>query len=267
MPLTTAASLFANASWLCQYSQRNTPGEDQVKQYGLVLFDIDGTLTRTQNGFIPFNEAFLMTFGFPGDIRTVIPDGNTDPLIVDEIFAKAGQKPGGGEAWEQTFAINLRDSYARAIRDGKTTVSALPGALDLVQALGSFPGVYPGIVTGNFEATARIKLEAAGLGAYFRLGAYGNDARERTDLLQIAKKRWDASAGEPFAPERCIVVGDTPKDLDAARGKRMKCVLVGTGRYAVDVLLSCGPDACLPDFKNTAATVETLLGLLESAAH
>ena len=64
-----------------------------------------------------------------------------------------------------------------------------------------------------------------------------------------------------------IVVGDTPKDLDAARGKRMKCVLVGTGRYAVDVLLSCGPDACLPDFKNTAATVETLLGLLESAAH
>lgn len=238
-----------------------------MKQAGLILFDIDGTLTRSRNGFIPFNEAFLKTFGFPGDIRSVIPDGNTDPLIVDEIFAKAGRKPGAGEAWEQTFAINLRDSYARAIREGRTTVRALPGALELVQALGSFPRVYPGIVTGNFEATARMKLEAAGLGGYLRLGAYGSDARERTDLLQIAKKRWDERAGEPFAPERCIVVGDTPRDLDAARVKRMKCVLVGTGRYAVDVLLSGGPDACLPDFKNTAATVETLLGLLESAAH
>ena len=55
----------------------------------LLLFDIDGTLTRTQNGYLPFNEAIFNTFGFYGDIRAVVPDGNTDPLIVQEIFHKA----------------------------------------------------------------------------------------------------------------------------------------------------------------------------------
>ena len=55
----------------------------------LILFDIDGTLTRSQNGHIPFNEALLKTFGVYGDIRTVVPDGNTDPRIVEDIFSTA----------------------------------------------------------------------------------------------------------------------------------------------------------------------------------
>ncbi|MBM2804414.1 MAG: family hydrolase, partial [Deltaproteobacteria bacterium] len=55
----------------------------------LILFDIDGTLTRTENGYLPFNEAIFQTFAVAGDIRTVVPDGNTDPLIVKDIFAKA----------------------------------------------------------------------------------------------------------------------------------------------------------------------------------
>ena len=245
----------------------NTLGEEPLKQAGLILFDIDGTLTRSRNGFIPFNEAFVKTFGFPGDIRSVIPDGNTDPLIVDEIFAQAGREAERSRAWQDAFAANLCESYGRAIREGTTTVSALPGVLELAKVLARVPRLYQGVVTGNFEATARIKLEVAGLDGYFRLGAYGSDARERTELLQIGKKRWDEKVGEPFTPESCIVVGDTPKDLDAARLNRMKCVLVGTGRYAVEVLLTCGPDACLPDFKNTTETVETLVGLVESAAH
>lgn len=251
-------------SLLC--GQRDTPGEISLKPDGVILFDIDGTLTRTRDGFIPFNEAFLRTFRFPGDIRTVIPDGNTDPLIVGEIFANSGRKPQEVEARHQTFAIQLRDSYARAIREGKTTVRALPGVLELVQALGNFPGVYLGIVTGNFEGTARVKLEAAGLGGYLRVGVYGGDAWNRADLLRIAKRRWEEMAGRPFGPQRCIVVGDTPKDLEAARANRMKCVLVGTGRYSGEQLRACGPDACLKDFSDTDAAVTTLLTLLRFPA-
>jgi phosphoglycolate phosphatase-like HAD superfamily hydrolase len=55
----------------------------------LILFDIDGTLTRTQNGYLPFNQAVFTTFGIPGDIRTVVPDGNTDPRIMQDIFMAA----------------------------------------------------------------------------------------------------------------------------------------------------------------------------------
>lgn len=237
-----------------------------MKPNGLILFDIDGTLTRTRNGFVPFNEAFLRTFRFPGDIRTVIPDGNTDPLIVDEIFANSGRNPEEGEARQQTFPIHLRDSYARAVRERRTTVRALPGVLELVEALGEIPGVYLGVVTGNFEGTARIKLEAAGLGSYLRVGVYGSDARNRADLLRIARRRWEETAGIPFGPQRCVVVGDTPKDLEAARANRMKCVLVGTGRYSGEQLRACGPDACLKDFSDTDAAVRTLLTLLRFPA-
>src|SRR6266511_1575013 len=101
----------------------------------LVLFDLDGTLTRTQNGYAPFNEAILKTFGVAGDIRSVIPDGNTDPQIVREIFAKANveMKIDDGQ-WGQ-FAKNLRRSYTRALREGTTTVRSLHGALELLATL------------------------------------------------------------------------------------------------------------------------------------
>ncbi|MFB3062912.1 MAG: HAD family hydrolase [Candidatus Binatia bacterium] len=73
----------------------------------LVLFDLDGTLMRSHNGFIPFNQAIEKTFGFPGDIRTVIPDGNTDPVILEDIFSAANVKFDiTVEQWE-AFAENL----------------------------------------------------------------------------------------------------------------------------------------------------------------
>ena len=98
----------------------------------LILFDLDGTLTRTQNGYAPFNEAILETFGMVGDIRSVIPDGNTDPQIVREIFAKANVEIEIDDGhWEQ-FAKSLRRSYSQALREATTTVRALPGAPELL---------------------------------------------------------------------------------------------------------------------------------------
>ena len=72
----------------------------------LVLFDVDGTLTRTHNGYLPFNEAILQTFGIAGDIRSVVPDGNTDPRIVEEIFAGAKVEVAIAVEHFQQFAIN-----------------------------------------------------------------------------------------------------------------------------------------------------------------
>jgi phosphoglycolate phosphatase-like HAD superfamily hydrolase len=56
-----------------------------------------------------------------------------------------------------------------------------------------------------------------------------------------------------------VVVGDTPKDLEAARANGMKCVLVGTGRYALEELALYSPDACVADFTDTAAMIDLLL--------
>ena len=124
----------------------------------LLLFDIDGTLTRTENGYLPFNDAILKTFDFAGDIRTVVPDGNTDPLIVQEIFTKAGVEVAvGTEQWLQ-FTAQLASSYRDHVARGATTVRPLPGADALLQQLDGVAEFHSSVVTGNFEATAQVKL-------------------------------------------------------------------------------------------------------------
>jgi phosphoglycolate phosphatase-like HAD superfamily hydrolase len=58
-----------------------------------------------------------------------------------------------------------------------------------------------------------------------------------------------------------VIIGDTPKDLDAARQNNMKCVLVGTGRYPLEELQYWQPDACLPDLTDTQGVISILLNL------
>jgi phosphoglycolate phosphatase-like HAD superfamily hydrolase len=224
----------------------------------LILFDIDGTLVRTQNGYLPFNEAVFKTFGIDGDIRTVIPDGNTDPLIVEDIFSRAQVAIDCQEGDWQRFTVFLRECYHHHVRQGTTTICALPGAIALVRELSLSDHLTPSIVTGNFEVTAEIKLEAAGLAPYLRRGAYASDSRHRIDLPAIAKRRCEERLGREIAPDHCIVIGDTLKDLTAARHNRMKCILVGTGRYPIEELLYGAPEACLPDLTDTAAIMNLL---------
>lgn len=224
----------------------------------LILFDIDGTLTRTQNGYLPFNEAVGATFGLDGDIRTVVPDGNTDPRIVEDIFAKANVQVRCEDADWLRFTVNLRERYHHHVRQGTTTIRPLPGAAALLRALALDNGFTASVVTGNFEATALIKLEAAGLAPYLRRGAYASDSRHRPDLPAIAKARFEETTGRKLDADRCIVVGDTPKDLEAARQNLMKCVLVGTGRYPIEELQYWQPDRCLADLSDTAAVIAML---------
>jgi phosphoglycolate phosphatase-like HAD superfamily hydrolase len=225
----------------------------------LILFDIDGTLTRTHNGYIPFNRAILDTFSVAGDIRSVFPDGMTDPRILEEIFARAGVKIAISTDHLFQFALNLQKSYMGALGEGATTVRALAGVAALLERL-SVDGLFAqGVVTGNFEVTAGIKLKAAGLTSHLSFGAYASDSSHRPDLPAIAKQRWQTSAGRDIKCERCIIVGDTPKDLEAARANGMKCVLVGTGRYPVEELQYYAPDACVADLTDTAAITDLLL--------
>ena len=225
----------------------------------LILFDIDGTLTRTQNGYIPFNRAILDTFGVAGDIRSVFPDGKTDPRILEEIFVKAEAEISVSGEQLGRFSMNLARAYTGALQDGTTTVGALGGAPELLERLSAQGEVALGVVTGNFAATALIKLQAAGLAYRLNFGAYASDSSHRPDLPAIAKQRWEMSAGRLIGAESCVIVGDTPKDLEAARANSMKCVLVGTGRHPIEELRYHGPDAAIPDLTDTGAVIDMLL--------
>jgi phosphoglycolate phosphatase-like HAD superfamily hydrolase len=225
----------------------------------LILFDIDGTLTRSQNGYIPFNRAILDTFGIAGDIRSVFPDGMTDPCILVEIFAKAEAGISITDEQLGRFSKNLAVTYAAALQAGTAKIGALRGVPLLLEQLSGRREFAQGIVTGNFEATARIKLQSAGVAEHLGFGAYANDSSHRPDLPAIAKQRWENRAGRHISAGCCVVVGDTPKDLEAARANGMKCLLVGTGRYPVEELRYYSPDACVADLTETAQIIDLLL--------
>jgi phosphoglycolate phosphatase len=225
----------------------------------LILFDVDGTLTRSQNGYIPFNRAIRDTFGIAGDIRSVFPDGMTDPRILADIFAKADADVTLSEELLARFSTNLAAAYAAALKNGMTTIGALGGALRLLEGLAGRQEAALGVVTGNFEVTARIKLQAAALDGRLGCGAYASDSGHRPDLPAIAKQRWEKATGRYVSAGSCVVVGDTPKDLEAARANGMKCLLVGTGRYSIEELRCYAPDACVADLAETAEIIDLLL--------
>ena len=117
------------------------------------------------------------------------------------------------------------------------------------------------ILTGNLEPMAAVKLAAVGVDAHFRLrGAYGGDHEDRNALPAIAAARIAEQTGRDFAPERYVIVGDTPRDVEAARAFGMRCVAVATGHFSVDALAACGPDAVLPDL----CTFESVLALIHN---
>src|SRR4030095_2711977 len=69
------------------------------------------------------------------------------------------------------------------------------------------------------------------------------------------------ATGRSLASNQCVIVGDTPKDLEAARQNEMRCILVGTGRYPIEELLYWHPDGCLADLTDTASVLSMLAGL------
>lgn len=228
----------------------------------IVLLDLDGTLLRSRGGHVAFNQAILRTFGFAGDIRSIRPDGKTDPMILQEIFDAAGQRIEWGPADWQTFSGHLEECYKRAIAEGETRVQPLVGVPELVRELAGLPDLHLGVVTGNMEVTARLKLQAAGVGEHVGPGAFGSDSARRNDLPGIAMERWRRHLNLPVEPGHCVIVGDTPRDLEAARTNGMKCLLVATGRYhTLEELRGLEPDCLLPDFSDTRGAVDALLRL------
>ena len=201
----------------------------------LLLFDIDGTLLL--RAFVEHRralaEAVREVFGVadpgPAAVRAA---GRTDGEIVREICVLGGVDAARIGAGAADFRAACARAYARLcppdLRD-----RLAPDAVRVLGALAARPGMRLGLVTGNLEAIARIKLERAGLEACFEagLGAFGSDAEDRSALPALARRR----AGAPRAPyprERTVVIGDTPNDIACARADGVRAVAVATGPYA-----------------------------------
>jgi phosphoglycolate phosphatase len=117
----------------------------------------------------------------------------------------------------------------------------LAGVEELLPALVS-GGYLLGIVTGNLGAAAHIKLHRARLNRFFSFGGYGSDSSDRGELTRIALQRATLVYGEPLMPERAIVVGDTPHDVQGAHAAGVKCAGVATHHFTIEQLRAAGAD-------------------------
>ena len=108
-------------------------------------------------------------------------------------------------------------------------------------------GVLLGIVTGNIEAAAHIKLARGNLNRFFTFGGYGSDAADRTELTRKALERGETVLGAAIDRAEAIAVGDTPRDVKAGHGAGIRVVGVATGAYSVDEQRDAGADWPIPD--------------------
>ncbi|MBA3806887.1 MAG: HAD family hydrolase [Solirubrobacterales bacterium] len=205
-----------------------------------VLFDIDGTLLITGGaGAASWRLAFDELYGIPADIGEFTDTGMTDPDVGRKTFqAVLHREP---ERKEFTRLLERRLHYLHQTVAESEDYRVLAGVEELLPKLIE-DGYLLGLVTGNLEAAAHIKLHRAGLNRFFSFGGYGSDSTDRGELTRIALKRATMVYGEPVMPEQAIVVGDTPHDVQGAHAAGIKCVGVASHHFNVQELRDAGAD-------------------------
>lgn len=205
----------------------------------LVLFDIDGTLLAGAGE--AHLEALLAALRRVHRIRPRLPPvsaraGRTDGEIARLLLIEAGVSAERiDDHVDQVRDVCARE-YAR-LCPADLSDTVVPGIPAVLEWLSGRDGAKLGLLTGNFEPVARLKLKRAGIGHHFpaRQGAFGSDSEDRTTLPGIARRRAGAR-GRPYPREQTIVIGDTPRDIMCARADSVHAVAVATGPFGVDAL-------------------------------
>jgi len=217
----------------------------------LILFDIDGTLIRGQGiGRLALERAFGEVFGVPAEnhpgLRNVHMAGSTDPVIVEAMGRALGLTP---EALAPRKA-ELEEAYLRHLRVTvveSPMAASCPGVAELLPRLRRHPEILLGLLTGNIEAGARIKLAAFDLDRFFPFGGFGGEGPERRDLAVLAHRRARKEDGSDIPAGHVLVIGDTTADIEAGNVHGFLTVGVATGWSPAEKLEAAGADAVFRD--------------------
>jgi phosphoglycolate phosphatase-like HAD superfamily hydrolase len=215
----------------------------------LILFDIDGTLVLTGGaGGRAMSRAFERVFGVRDALAGISMNGRTDAWIVSHLAIRHGFScdPDSLRLFHDTYVSMLKEEVdSPGPRKG-----IMPGVMPLLDALDSRDDVYLALLTGNFEAGARIKLEYFGLWRYFACGAFGDGAPERNGLLPRALGAVKACGGPEPELSNVVIVGDTPLDVAVALAGGTRSIAVATGGHDEAALEESGADVVLRDLSD-----------------
>jgi phosphoglycolate phosphatase len=224
----------------------------------LVLFDIDGTLVLTGGaGLRAMNRAVEELLGHPEVLSDIPVAGRTDWAILMDAARKAGHH------LEPQLLASLRDRYIERLGEeiqhpGRGVKAVMPGIRELLDELAERDDVFVGLLTGNFEGGARVKLEHFDLWRYFPCGAFGGDAADRNALVPFAVERAKKCGLPHVAPSDVFVVGDTPHDVACAHAAEAVPIAVATGGYTVEQLRESGAEIVFKDLSDTDAFLKLL---------
>ena len=200
----------------------------------LVLFDIDGTLI-TDGGASrdAFAAALLGVFEYNGDLRRYDFSGRTDPQIAHMVLRDAGWSERDIDA----RMPQLWGEYVRGLEQHeRSRVRELPGVRAVLDALRD--RVTLGLLTGNIERGARLKLDGPRLNDYFPFGAFGSDSPRREDLLPIAVRR----SGHQFSARDVVIIGDSIYDVRCGTPHSATTIAIASGKTSADLLRAENPD-------------------------
>lgn len=218
----------------------------------LVLFDIDGTLIRTNRaGMLAFDRVFATVFQRPRGADHLQFAGRTDTSIVADFFAHHAIEPDAGNF--QTFFDTYVFWLEHILHESNGVV--LPGVLRLINDLRQMPDPPAiGLLTGNIRLGAEIKLRHYDLWKHFEMGAFGDDHADRNQLAVIARERGQHLIGDKLTHRDIVVVGDTPHDIRCARAIDAPCLAVATGASSRDELATHKPEWLVNELSEIAAT-------------
>jgi len=226
----------------------------------LVLFDIDGTLLNSGGvGRASMQRALAEVFGSAGN-PSYRYDGKTDKQIVRDTMRLEGHSDEHIDSRMETLIGLYLDGLRTGVKSGQFHVRPLDGVVELLDALEARKDVVLGLLTGNVEPGARVKLSAAGIDPdRFRINAFGSDHELRPQLPAIAQRRASETLGLDIAGERLIVIGDTPADIDCGRSLGARAIGIASGHYSVEQLEAHDAYAVFPSLKNTQQVLESIL--------
>ena len=219
------------------------------KEAGWIFFDIDGTLLYAHgSGREAFRQAFEEALGWEQSVEHINFYGATDLDVFRKICAERGEP--STLQMEQAFFERLAPALDEQLQ--KNSIEIFPNVGSFLEKVSK--GWTLGIVTGNIEATAKLKLKHAGLLEFFDPSGFGCGC-DHEDRVEIARHAWER-AGKP---KRVVLIGDTPNDIHAANANGMVSIGVATGGFDFQTLEKSGADFVFEDLSDE----ERLFSILE----
>ncbi len=220
----------------------------------LVLWDIDHTLI--DGGGVSrraYGAAFRRATGRELELDWEF-DGRTELAAASGVLRAHGVDPG-----LDRFLDLIVEELAERAGELRAEGRVLPGAVEALTALAGL-GVEQSVLTGNLRAIAVLKLAALGLEDLLdlRVGAFGDDGYERTDLPEVAFERTEKYLGHRYSGSDTVIIGDTLRDVATAKAAGARAIAVATGTVSAVDLAAAGADVVLQDLTDTGAVLAAI---------